>query len=113
MTAPNRGDVYSAALDPRRGHEQGGTRPCLVLSVNNFNRSRAGLVVILPITTREKRIASHVRVAAGEAELESDSFIKCEEVRCISTERLGRRWGSVRRETLAEVERIVRTILGL
>ena len=113
MTAPARGDVQSAALDPTRGREQGGTRPCLILSVNTFNRGPSDLVVVLPITSRWKGIASHVRIAAGEAELESESFVKCEEVRCISKQRLGKRWGAVTPETLSEVERVVRTVLGL
>lgn len=95
------------------GHEQSGTRPCLVLSDNKFNHSRADLVVILPITTVNKGISSHVRVSKGEANLRDDSFIKCEEVRCVSKDRFSSRQGSVTANTLAQVERNVRIILGL
>lgn len=113
VIVPSRGHVYSAALDPTKGHEQGGTRPCLILSVDRFNHGKADLVIVVPITTRFKGIASHVRVGKGEAALEEESYIKCEEVRCISKMRLGRHWGAVKPETMAAVEKLVRVILGL
>jgi mRNA interferase MazF len=113
LTAPARGEVWSAQLDPVLGHEQGGTRPCLVLSVNRFNQGKADLVVVLPVTSRFKGIASHVKIPAGEAALISDSYIKCEEVRCISKQRLTRRWGEVEAATMRSVEQLVRLILGL
>jgi mRNA interferase MazF len=84
-----------------------------VLSVNQFNHGPADLVVVIPITSRYKRIASHVRVPAGEANLSADSFIKCEEVRCVSKRRFANYWGSVKPETMRAVERLVRVILGL
>jgi mRNA interferase MazF len=113
LSAPARGEIWSAQLDPVLGHEQGGTRPCLVLSVNRFNQGKADLVVVLPVTSRFKGIASHVRIPAGEAELNADSYIKCEEVRCISKQRLTRRWGAVEASTMHSVEQFVRAILGL
>ncbi len=50
------GDVWLGDLDPTVGHEQAGERPILILSIDSFNRSRAGLVVILPITARLRGI---------------------------------------------------------
>lgn len=113
MTNPNRGEVWTVSLDPTRGHEQAGSRPCLVLSVNEFNHGRAGLVVVLPITSRIRTIPSHVRLPRGEAGLRQDSVVKCEEVRCISKERLATRWGAVAPSTISAVESRVRLILGL
>ncbi|OYV95604.1 MAG: growth inhibitor PemK, partial [Planctomycetia bacterium 21-64-5] len=49
---PVRGEVWTVNLDPVRGHEQAGTRPALIVSVNRFNHGPAGLVVVLPITSR-------------------------------------------------------------
>ena len=113
MIVPNRGDIWTAMLDPTKGHEQGGTRPCLILSVNKFNHGPADLVVVVPITSRYKKIASHVRVPAGEANLTEDSYIKCEEVRCISKQRLTTHWGPVAPGTMRTVEQLVKVILGL
>lgn len=113
IVLPQRGEVWRTNLDPTLGHEQSGKRPCLVVSDNKLNHSRAELVVVVPITTREKRIPSHVKVPAGEAGLSEDSYIKCEEVRCISTQRLDRPLGKITPETMQRVEEWIRVILGL
>jgi mRNA interferase MazF len=47
-----RGEIWLADLNPSRGHEQAGKRPCLIISVNMFNQGAAGLVVVLPITSK-------------------------------------------------------------
>jgi mRNA interferase MazF len=85
----------------------------MVLSVNKFNHGPADLVVVVPITTRYKKIASHVHTPKGEAGLGEDSYIKCEEVRCVSKERFRDFSGRVEPGTIASVETLVRVILGL
>jgi mRNA interferase MazF len=84
-----------------------------VVSVNALNLSAAELVVVLPMTTRAKGIRSHVGVGAGEAGLETPGFIKCEDIRSLSTRRLGRRLGSVSESTQKAVEERLRMLLGL
>ncbi|MDX2212140.1 MAG: type II toxin-antitoxin system PemK/MazF family toxin [Oculatellaceae cyanobacterium bins.114] len=41
-----RGQVWLADLNPVKGHEQAGKRPCLIISVDLFNQGPAGLVVV-------------------------------------------------------------------
>jgi mRNA interferase MazF len=113
MASPSRGEVWSVNLDPTRGHEQSGTRPALVISVNEFNHGPAGLVVVLPITTREKGIPFHVRVEPPESGLKATSFIKCEDIRSVSKERLARPFGRVLPRTMAEVDFRLRILLDL
>ncbi len=111
--APGRGQVWLVDLDPTRGHEQAGRRPALIVSTNGFNRGPAGLVVVLPITTVARGIRWHVEVPPPEGGLRQRSFIKCEDVRSISTERLVTLWGSVVAGTLAQVEQRLRILLEL
>ena len=111
--APRRGEIWMVDLDPTRGHEQAGRRPALVLSATMFNQGPAGLVVVLPITSKDKRIPLHVRVTPPEGGLQSASFIKCEDIRSVAAERLTRRWGEVSAETLREVEDRLRILLEL
>jgi mRNA interferase MazF len=114
MTAQvSRGEVWLVSLDPVRGHEQAGTRPALVVSVDRFNHGPAGLVVVLPITSRSKGVPLHVSVSPPEGGLTSPSFIKCEDVRSISTDRLVRRLGSAGPNTMALVEDRLRILMGL
>jgi len=115
MTAkdPLRGEIWLADLNPVRGHEQAGKRHCLVVSVDLFNQNPAGLVIVLPVTTRSKDIRSHVCIDRPEAGIKETSYIKCEDVRSISTERLTSRWGAVSLDTLMEVEDRLRILMGL
>jgi mRNA interferase MazF len=83
------------------------------VSVNEFNHGPAGLVVVLPITSRAKGIPWHVTLKPPEGGVRQRSFIKCEDMRSISKERLLERWGSVTAETMAKVEDRLRILLGL
>ncbi|MFN2383459.1 MAG: type II toxin-antitoxin system PemK/MazF family toxin [Gemmatimonadota bacterium] len=51
---PLRGEIWAFDLNPTRGREQRGIRPCLVVSADALNRSRFGTVIICPITTTER-----------------------------------------------------------
>jgi mRNA-degrading endonuclease toxin of MazEF toxin-antitoxin module len=51
---PLRGEIWEFDLNPKRGHEQRGVRPCLVVSSDPLNRSTFGTVIICPITTRDR-----------------------------------------------------------
>ena len=110
---PRRGEVWIVDLDPTLGHEQAGRRPGLVISVDGFNQSAAELAIVLPVTSRKKSVRSHVLAQAGEAGLKVASFIKCEDVRSISTRRLHRRLGSASPATLRAVEERLRILMGL
>lgn len=110
---PSRGEVWLLDLDPTRGHEQAGRRPCAVVSVDLFNHGPAGLVMIAPLTTRFRGIASHVEVNPPEGGLTARSFIKCEDLRSVSKERCVERWGALAPATLAQLEDRLRILLGL
>jgi mRNA interferase MazF len=49
-----RGEIWEVTLNPRKGREQKGIRPCLVVSTDGMNRSRLGTVIVCPITTTER-----------------------------------------------------------
>jgi mRNA interferase MazF len=110
---PSRGEVWLGDLDPVVGHEQGGRRPALIVSVDPFNHSTAELVLVVPLTSRSKNQPLHVSVTPPEGGLTVASWLKVEDVRSISTRRLATRWGVVSATTLAEVEARLRRLLGL
>jgi mRNA interferase MazF len=110
---PLRGEIWMADFEPIRGHEQGGTRPCLIVSVNPFNRSRAALVIGIPLTTRQRQIISHIPVMPPDGGLQQPSFIMCEQIRTLAQERLAQRWGAVSAHTMQSVEVQLRRIQGL
>lgn len=108
-----RGEIWLADLNPVRGHEQAGTRPCVVVSVDGFNTGPVGLVVVLPMTTTDRHVPLHVAVLPPEGGVRRASFIKCEDIRSISTERLVERWGTLEPSTLLDVADRLRVLLEL
>ena len=110
---PSRGEVWLVDLNPTKGHEQAGIRPGLVVSNDIFNHGPAGLVVLLPLTTRDRGISLHIGVDPPEAGLRERSFVKCEDVRSVAKERLVSRWGTVSSTTVDEVEDRMRILLDL
>jgi mRNA interferase MazF len=110
---PRYGEVWLADLDPTVGREQAGRRPVLVISDDLFNSSLAGLVIVVPLTTKEKGIPTHVKVAPPEGGLKQVSFIKCEDVRSVAKERLVQRYGPVSSATLEAVNYRLRLLLNL
>jgi mRNA interferase MazF len=109
-----RGEIWLVDFDPTRGHEQAGCRPALIISDDRFNRSRAGLAFAIPLTTRKRGLPTHVPVSPPEGGVRVSSFVKCEDLRSISTERLVEGpWGMLSLRTLAAVEERVRLLLGL
>jgi len=110
---PDRGDVWLVDLNPVRGHEQAGTRPALVISVDLFNHGPAGLAVVLPITSRDKGMPFHVAVFPPQGGLSMRSFVKCEDIRSISKDRLVQRLGYVPRKTLLAAHDRLRILLDL
>jgi mRNA interferase MazF len=112
-TDPSRGDVWLADLDPTFGHEQGGRRPVLVVSVDWFNSGLSGLAVVAPITSRQRTIPLHVPVAPPEGGLRGPSVILCDAVRSVDRRRLITCWGAVDPATLATVEDRLRRLMGL
>ena len=113
MKKLTRGEIWEADLNPIQGHEQGGTRPVLVASVDPFNQGPSGLVIVLPISSQDKKVRSQVPVEAGEGGLKTRSFLKCEAIRSISTQRLRCRWGAVSPVKMTEIEDRLRILLSL
>lgn len=56
---PKQGDLIWINLDPVFGHEQGGRRPAVVISGNDYNKI-SGLMIICPVTSRTKDLPFEV-----------------------------------------------------
>jgi mRNA interferase MazF len=110
---PSRGEIWHVDLNPTVGRETNKVRPALVLSVNALNHGPAELVIVAPVSTVDKRIPTHVRIPVGEGGQTEDGFIKCEEVKSISTMRFLRKRGTAHPATVERVLRIVKVLLGI
>ena len=70
-------------------------------------------MIVLPITSVGKGIPFHVEVKPPEGGLTMRSFIKCEEIRCVSKVRLRERLGAVSNRTIEAVEDRIKIVLDL
>jgi mRNA interferase MazF len=63
---PDAGDLIWTDFDPRRGREQSGRRPALVVSVAAFTRN-TGFAIVCPITSRVRPFPTSVVLPGGLA----------------------------------------------
>lgn len=110
---PRRGEVWQIDFEPVRGHEQGRQRPAVVVSTDTFNAGPAALVVVCPMTTRERRIRFHVPVEPPEGGLRAHSVVLCDQIRTVSTDRLVARLGMLRPSSVGAIEERLRILLEL
>jgi mRNA interferase MazF len=103
-----------AQLDPIVGHEQGGMRPVLIVSVDAFNQGPVSRVVALPITSSRKGIPWHVDIDPPEGGLQNPSTILCDQIRTLAKSRFGQKaLGRVLPATMSEVEARLKMLLQL
>lgn len=76
------GDVVIVNLKPTKAREQKGVRPAIVIT----HLHRFGLIVIVPLTTKDKGWWTQVKISKGEGELTEDSFTLCHQIRSLSLE---------------------------
>lgn len=109
-----RGDIWFVDLDSVVGHEQAKKRPCLIISVDSFNKSGSDLAVIVPLTSKFKNISWYVPVDALQTTATAKSYIICNQLRTVSAERfVGRCLGTVPAHVMEQVEYRPRFLLGL
>jgi mRNA interferase MazF len=84
MADPLRGEVWLGDLGPTRRHEQTGKQPLLIFSVDAFNTGLAGLVVVLPLTSKIRNIPAHVLVNPSEGGLRRPSVVLCDAIRSVT-----------------------------
>jgi mRNA interferase MazF len=108
-----RGEVWLVDFGEPLGREQSGRRPAVVVSSDLLNDSRAGVVVMVPITTTYRSLPSHVEIDSDSSGLDEVSYAKCEDVKSISEQRLIGRLGAVSEDAIFQIARALRFLLEL
>lgn len=109
-----RGAVVLVDLEPTLGHEQQGTRPCVVVSdaVVNSNQ-RFPLIAVVPVTGTPAQGALYPSLAPGASGLIKLSTALVDQVRSIDKQRVRRRYGSVSPAELEAIDAGLCLYLGL
>ena len=106
-----RGEIRWADLNPVRGREQAGLRPVLILSHDVFNE-RSGTVIAVALTSQEQRAGFPLTYELTASKLPKRSWVKISQIRTLSVERIGSRFGRVTPEEIAQVGEGLNEIVG-
>jgi mRNA interferase MazF len=109
----SRGEVWFADLGHPVGREQSVRRPVVVVSSDLMNDGPTGVVVVVPVTTADRGLPSHIELDPSESGLPQISFAKAEDVRTISEERLGEVVGRLGPAPMHEISQALRLLLEL
>lgn len=94
-----------------KGHEQAYERPCVVIkSFENL-----GLMVVVPCTTKKPKynLYSIVELSKGKGGLNSNSYVLCHQIRCISFDRVIDKWGRLERFDILKIHSVLIDMLEL
>jgi mRNA interferase MazF len=101
-----RGQIWAVTLGPTLANEQAGTRPCIVVSSDRFNKLPIGHCIVVPLTSRDRHLPHHVAVT-DDGGLTRPSWAMCEAVRSISVRRFGTMIGAADSITIDAIVRQV------
>lgn len=115
MGKPFRGMVVEVNLDPVVGHEQGRSRPCIVVQNDVGNRfSSTSIVVPLTDASHIKKASPiYVLIKEGEGGLKKDSYALCDQIRTVDQRRFRNVFGTISPQTMETLDRALRISLGL
>lgn len=103
---PRRGEVYIVRLDK--------PRPAVVLSVDQLNRHALDVCVVGITTKQHRQFSMRIPIKAGEAGLDFDCWVKCDQVTTLEKTFLTYPpTGILSEETLGRIQEQVKICLGL
>jgi len=109
-----RGDVILVNLEPVKGSEQGGIRPCLIIQNNDGNKY-SPLTIIAPLTSKEftKGYPTNVFISKEDSGLEKNSNILLNQIKTIDKRRIIRKLGSLDIYLMNKVDMAIKISLSL
>ena len=112
IAAIRRGQIWTANLNPNRGHEVGKIRPVLVVQGDWLSAAQSRTVVVLPLTSEVRREAEPLRVTIGARDnLRLDSQVVVEQPRTLDRRRLGD--GPLTELSIDEMARVEECLLAV
>lgn len=109
-----RGDIVLVDLEPVRGSEQGGIRPCLIIQ-NDKGNTYSPLTIIAPFTSKmlTKEFPTNVFVTKEESNLDKDSTVLLNQIKTIDKRRIKKVIDSLDSILMKRVDRAIKISLDL
>jgi mRNA interferase MazF len=114
LVQPRRGEVYLVNFDPTIGAEIQKTRPALIVQNDIANRHSA-ITIVAAITSQfdHPLYPTEVLISPPEGGLRTDSVALLNQIRSIDKQRLIRRLGTLKPETMDRVDHAILISMGL
>src|SRR5580693_4826283 len=110
----DRGALVVVELDPTVGHEQRGSRPCVVVSDPDvISDQRFPLVCVVPVTGTSGEGLLYPPLAPGQSGLAKKSFALIDHLRSIDKRRIRRVFGELAPEEIAMIDEGLAIFLGI
>jgi mRNA interferase MazF len=112
---PKAGDIAILDLNPVVGHEQGGRRPNLVVSMPTKygpGSEELAIAITIPLTTKRRNYWTVVPMNR-EGGLREESYALCHNIRAVSTKRFEGIIGEVSQRALTRVRLVLGDILHI
>ncbi|MCL2483971.1 MAG: type II toxin-antitoxin system PemK/MazF family toxin [Firmicutes bacterium] len=114
FTLIKKGEIYLTDLNPTQGSEQGGIRPCVVIS-NNIGNKHSPTVIVAMVTSKvdKLKLPTHVEILPYTTQLREHSLILAEQIRTIDKLRLKQKIGELDSRLLSKLNFALRVSLEL
>ena len=109
-----RGDIVLVNLEPIKGREQGGIRPCLIIQ-NNIHNQYSPVVIIAAITSKKftKEFPTNVVISKQESKLDKNSTILLNQIRTLDKRRIVKKLSCLDNEIMKKVNLALKISLEL
>lgn len=101
-----RGDVWDVLLDPVKGSEQAGMRPCVVVSPDSMN-VQLDTIIVVPLTTKKKDWPTRVDTVFDDGEGQAI----CEQIRTVSKKRLKKKKSKLKITEVIQIKLVLKQML--
>lgn len=110
-----KGEIYLAYLNPKKGDEVGKLRPVLIYQTNMLNDIEHPTTTILPLSTTLIDEAYPLRYRIQKRDhLEKDSDILCDQIRTIDNQRFKPQMiAALSLKEVLEIDELVKIVLGM
>ncbi len=111
---PKRGEIYFVDFDPTIGSEIKKTRPALILQNDVANRY-SPITIVAAITSQvdDQLYPTEVALNYHESKLGRAAIVLLNQIRSIDKQRLVRKIGKLRPETMVKINRALEVSVGL
>jgi mRNA interferase MazF len=106
----NQYSIWYVDLNPTKGSEQKGIRPCIVVSPNEMNHNLP-ISLIVPLTKSKKEWPTVVEIKSTENLTGAQSFALVEQLRNVSHGRFLREIGKISQSEIIQIKSVIRQLL--